>query len=299
MAESARDKETKGVVDAKVLRSLMSVDRTRYICRGCDAPATPCSFEAHNKVRAYFRIDEHQPCCAVDGENRLVAEGKTRRISDSSGRFPTAYPNRLRLKVTRRIVDPESEVASARSATGRGREGLRQADGRRPYTANSLREVARQFVDFPYDRHLELSIEDIAGKSYEQIFWRVRWDKVRSYSKRKVFYAPLRWSRPKQSDTSLELVLDAGDRDDDKKVTRPYRLLIQWSAWSARQRRLVEHEINAARLEVIGAGETRQRDRAWMFFMGLQDAQDSSVFHVYHHSLVCCLVAEMLYPPRM
>jgi len=72
---------------------------------------------------------------------------------------------------------------------------------------------------------------------------------------------------------------------------------MSWKDWSDAKRNYVSREVRAARVESMAANE-RDKEKGWLFFIGRQDESDSALFHVDDHRLVCCLVAEMIYPPR-
>lgn len=128
--ESACNKHTGEIVDAEQLWTIDPVDPIGYECRGCGAPATPCSYRPENKVRPYFSAkDGHNAGCDVEGEVELVKRARKQRISTRAG-FPGSFPNRLVLRDKREVVNSNgtptiaTQLAptSASSAHSRSRE---------------------------------------------------------------------------------------------------------------------------------------------------------------------------------
>ncbi|MDR3159425.1 MAG: hypothetical protein LBU11_10600 [Zoogloeaceae bacterium] len=46
----------------------------------------------------------------------------------------------------------------------------------------------------------------------------------------------------------------------------------------------------------MAAKKRGDKEKGWLFFVGRQDADTLALFHVNDHRLICCLVAEMVYP---
>lgn len=298
--DTARDKHTNEPVEAEDLWLLQHVDRGGYICAGCTAAATPCSFEPHNKVRPHFRIDEHEPGCDVKDAKALATRGRTARVSDDDGLFPGAYPDRLNLR-------DESGGGGASVEQGRERTTPRTPEAapaesgkrRRPWAAATIRPLCKQFVRFPYDRHVELHVPGLRGSTYASVFRRIQWNALARYPDMQLFYVPLRWNRPDSNDDRLELLVDAGERDTNGSLLRGCRVRAAWTSWSAAKRTYVRNEIEAARAEAKTARDAgHAKQKAWLFFIGRQDRDDASLFVVDDHRLICCLVVEMAYPPR-
>jgi hypothetical protein len=300
--ESARDKITGEIIDAEQLWIIRPVDKTRYICRGCDITVTPSSYEPHNKVRPYFsaRKTQHQPDCDVDGEAKLVEQAKKTRVSTPLEGFPGAFPDKLQLRETRPVADNGNATSSPQASTGKpaGSSGsVATGQKERRWTAQTIRPLCKTFINYPFDRHLPLTIPGLRGTTYEQIFWRLKQNEITRYRESRLFYVPISWSKPVQTDDELEIKLGAGEWQE-KKLTRPYRVRVQWKDWSAAKRNYTLKEIEVARQEAIDANKSGASEKGWLFFLGRQDDADDSLFLVDDHRLICCVVADITYPPK-
>lgn len=298
--DSAQDKYTGEIVDAEQLWLLDVVDKERYICRGCGIKVKPASYQSHNVVRPYFTKDvEHQIGCDIDGEKKLVAKGKKGRLSTTRDGFPVSYPSRLVLRDICPVVDVEmTNCPDTVSVSGRSRVGgvgVDQGRGRRR-DVNTIRLICRTFINYPYDRDLELAIPGIDATSYRSVFKKLKWDELVRYTNSKLFYAAIRWSKPVETDEYLEITVDAGERDASKRLLRGHHVRVEWATWSKAKRSYVRNEIDAARKEAIDAKNENPKIKGYLFFIGEQNVDDESIFHVADHRLICCLVDEITYP---
>ncbi len=297
--ESARDKCTGEIVDAEQLWIIDPVDPLGYECRGCGASVTPCSYRPENKVRPYFSAkDGHDAGCDVEGEIELVKRARKQRVSTREG-FPGSFPNRLVLRDTRPVAGSNGTPTDATS-TGRyraGSNGSAEAQRDRHWAAQTIRPICRTFVNYPYDRDIPLAVPGIAAHTYQRAFRPLKSDQILLYPESRLFYAPISWKAPIEVDDQLEIQLSYGEWTE-RKLTRPYRVRMDWKDWSAAKRTYVSREIETARLEYMAAKKRGDNEKGWLFFIGRQDEDDPALFHVDDHRLVCCVVAEMIYPPR-
>ncbi|MES2300134.1 MAG: hypothetical protein V4582_24080 [Pseudomonadota bacterium] len=295
--DSARDKPTGQIVDAEQLWIIDPVEPEGYECRGCGAAATPCSYRPENKVRPYFAAKSgHHTGCDVEGEEELVKRAKKQRVTARDG-FPGSAPNRLELVDARAVAGPGGAPGAAP-----GGGGGRLADGgenetrrHRAWAAQTIRPICRTFIKFPFDRDLPLAIPGIDAATYQRVFKVLKSNEIMQYPERRLFYAPISWKAPSGHDDHLEILLSYGEWVDGKLV-RPYRVKLDWSAWSAAKRRNVSNEIEVAQDEYMKAKKAGKIDKGYLFFIGKQDEGDPALFHVDDHRLICCLVAEMIYP---
>ncbi|WP_104657868.1 hypothetical protein [Ralstonia insidiosa] len=300
--DSAQDKITGEIVEAEQLWLIEHVDKDRYVCRGCGIKLTPAAYRPENVVRPYFtaRDGDHKPDCDVDGERKLVAKGKKQRLSTPKDGFPAPYPSRLVLRDQRAITGDANDGggdAPAGGATRQRENGNHDSPtANRRRVANTIRPICRTFIDFPYDRDLELNVPGIDATNYLSVFKKLKWDELARYPDTKIFYAAIRWSKPLDSDDYLEVSLDAGERDKDRRLVRGHRVRVEWATWSKAKRTYVRNEIEAARKEAIAAKDTGTKEKGYLFFIGEQDTDDVALFHVTDHRLICCLVAEITYP---
>lgn len=295
--ESARDKHTGEIVDATQLWIINPVNPLDYECRGCGVRATPCSYGPENKVRPYFSAkDGHNSGCDVEGEVELVKRARKQRVSTRDG-FPGSFPNRLVLRETRPVAGshevPTTATGDGQRRTGSYSSGEAQRD--RHWAAQTIRPICRTFLNFPYDRHIPLAIPGIAADTYLRVFRSLKSDQIVQYVEPHFFYAPISWKTPIADDDHMEIQLSYGEWKE-RKLIRPYRVKMDWKYWSSSKRNYVYREIETARSEYMTAHKRGDKEKGRLFFMGKQDENDPTLFHINDHRLVCCIVAEMIYP---
>lgn len=296
--ESARDKHTGEIVDAEQLWIINPVDPLGYECRGCGAQATPCSYRPENKVRPYFSAkDGHNAGCDVEGEVELVKRARKQRVTTREG-FPGSFPNRLVLRDTRPVVGPDGSPTAPAGGGGRrtGSNGSSETRRDRHWAAQTIRPICRTFINHPFDRDLPLAVPGVAADTYHGVFRSLKSDQVVQYPEPRLFYAPISWKAPIADDVQLEIQLSYGEWIE-RKLTRPYRVRLDWKDWSSAKRNYVSREIETAKSEYMAAKKRGDKEKGWLFFIGRQDESDPTLFHVDDHRLVCCVVAEMIYPP--
>ncbi|WP_176330965.1 hypothetical protein [Burkholderia vietnamiensis] len=299
--DSAQDKITGEIVEAEQLWLIPEVDKDRYVCRGCGIKLTPAAYRPENVVRPYFtaRDGDHKPGCDVDGEKKLVTKGKKKRLSTLKEGFPAPYPSKLVLRDVRAITgepgggDNDVTAGGGTRRTDDGNSGTSTSNRRR--VANTIRPICRTFINFPYDRDLELEVPDIDATKYLSVFKKLKWDELAQYPDARIFYAAIRWSKPLETDKFLEVTVDAGERDQEKRLARGHRVRVEWADWSKAKRTYVRNEIEAARKEAIAAKDKGTKEKGYLFFVGEQDTDDTRVFRVTDHRLICCLVDEITY----
>lgn len=297
--ESARDKRTGEIIDAEQLWIINPVDPLGYECRGCSAQVTPCSYRPENKVRPYFRATVgHEVDCDIEGEVELVKRARKQRVSTRDG-FPGSFPNRLMLRDTRPVTGANGTPIAATSTGGRRADSDSSGEARRSrhWTAQTIRPICRIFLNYPYDRDLPLAVPGIAADTYQRAFRSLKSDQIVQYPEPHLFYAPISWKAPVVNDNQLEIQLSYGEWNE-RKLTRPYRVRMDWCGWSTAKRNYVSREIEIARLEYMTAKKGGGKEKGWLFFVGKQDESDLTLFHVDDHRLVCSVVAEMIYPQR-
>ena len=300
--DSAQDKITGEIVEAEQLWLIPVVDKDRYVCRGCGIKLTPAAYRPENVVRPYFtaRDGDHKPGCDVDGEKKLVNKGKKKRLSTPKEGFPAPYPSKLILRDLRAITgepgggDNDATGGGGTRRTGDGNSGTSTSNRRR--VANTIRPICRTFINFPYDRDLELEVPGIDATKYLSVFKKLKWDELARYPDARIFYAAIRWSKPVETDEFLEVTVDAGERDQEKRLVRGHRVRVEWADWSKAKRTYVRNEIEAARKEAIAAKDKGTKEKGYLFFVGDQDTDDATLFRVTDHRLICCLVDEITYP---
>lgn len=297
---SAQDKITGKMCEAAHLYLRLPVDTSRYICPGCRVAVVPASYMPDNLVRPYFKTTKTHPHldgCDVDGEKKLVARARKGRVSSPISGFPGSYPCRLQLDDVREAVGERvplqsGQIAKSSEESQAGRGLVRQ----RRWTAKAIRPLACTFMNYPYDRDLPLAVEGIHGKTFRDVFGRVTNNRIILHERPKLFYAPISWWTPVERQDAFEVKLGYGEWVGEK-LEQPYRVRVMWADWSDSRKRHIRHEIEVARQEAIAAGKKNSRVKGWLFFKGLQAANDILSFVVSDYRLICCIADEMIWTP--
>ncbi|HGL6398533.1 TPA: hypothetical protein ACKFL2_002424 [Citrobacter koseri] len=303
--ESARDKHTREIVEAEDLWLLDSVDTEGYVCWGCGITMHPAAWEKDKKVRAYFkkkRHIQHHHECDADAESTVIRQGQKASVRNILESAPGLMPSGLKLIEKRPVVEPgfsgdESKSSSTRSASSQSGEGNSlERQSRRQ--VNAIRNICRAFIRFPHDRGMSLNVPGISGQIYMTAFKKLR-NEVQPYPEPKIFYAPLLWNKFTQDDENLIIPLSGEWGEDESgkpKPTRSYQIYIDWAGWSKAKRTVVRKELEAARTEAIEAKGKGLKDKAWVFFIGEQSADNPEIFYVRDYRLICAIVGHITYP---
>lgn len=301
----ARHQSTGRLVDAEDLWDWDEADMRDFVCPDCESTVFPRSYRPENIPRPHFMARPKCPdWCESNGLASLIERARTERIEDVDGQFPGYMPQRL-------LVDlPER----ARPAVGGGGEGVVTAmpDGqnagepkarrRRPPVTSSFREICRAYIHYPNNRDQPLAIEGIPGSSYDTVFWRLSLSKKERklirYRDGHLFYAPIGWPKPIESDDRLVVALDVKEwvasADGKKSVPgRSYQIEVHWADWTTRQRHALLREIETARREAMDAKKEGKRLVSYLFFFGEQQGDDAATVHVTRRRLVCALGDEL------
>ncbi|MEP8673194.1 hypothetical protein ABKV27_14105 [Enterobacter hormaechei] len=303
--ESARDKHTREIVEAEDLWLLDSVDTEGYVCWGCGITMHPAAWEKDKKVRAYFkkkRHIQHHPECDADAESTVIRQGQKASVRNILDSAPGLMPSGLKLIEKRPVVETsfsgdESKSSSTRSASSQSGEGNSpERQSRRQ--VNAIRNICRAFIRFPHDRGMSLNVPGISGQIYMTAFKKLR-NEVQPYPEPKIFYASLLWNKFTENDENLIIPLSGEwgkDEEGKPKPTRSYRIYIEWASWSKAKRTVVRKELEAARTEAIEAKGKGLKDKAWIFFIGEQNAENPEIFYVSDYRLICAIVGHITYP---
>lgn len=297
--DAARDRTTLEIVEADDLKLLDHVDTYGYECHGhdCGVEAFPRAYRPENLVRAHFQVrSAHGRDCDVAAEEAIIARGCKASVQQELETSPGLSPARLHLIDTRHIVSPQlpaSELGTQASGrhTSNGTKGQRPA-GRRP--ANSIRPICRAFLRFPFDRHLSLHVDGIDTTTYQTVFKLLRSKGIESFSRQRVFYSELAWKVAEETSEQLTIALNAGEWIDGKLM--PYSVVVDWTTWSKTARSRLKNELEAARKENMAAAKSNARTRSYLFFIGPQDAQMLSRFHVNDPRLICTVHDQLMFP---
>lgn len=297
--DTARDRNTLELIDAEELWNMRAVNANGYICRGCDQPVFPASFnKAKNGKRPHFRLgprEAHLSGCDVDGEASIIRRARLVPIGTREG-FPLPFPSRL-ISTDERIVEPHGIDFVPASGRPRTRSGESEVKSNGPvwhhgHTVKTIRAICRTYMKFPNDRpFLPLTIPGVEGDTYLRVFKSLWGKHTTLQEKARLFYAPIRRREvPEVDDECCMLTLSAGEWDDVNDTYKTlFRVRVNWAAWSKSRRASLLTEFDAARLEAKEQAKTNKAVQGWLFFVGSPDCTDPSVFHVEHHHLICSL----------
>ncbi|RMT93209.1 hypothetical protein ALP39_00973 [Pseudomonas marginalis pv. marginalis] len=297
--DAARDRTTLEIVEADDLKLLNQVDTYGYVCHGhdCGVQAFPRAYRPENLVRAHFQVKSaHGHDCDVAAEEAIIARGSKASVQQELETSPGLSPARLHLVDTRHIVNPQlppSELGTQTSGrkTSTGNTGQRPA-GRRP--ANSIRPICRAFLRFPFDRHLSLHVDGIDTTTYQTVFKVLRSKGIEAFTRQRIFYSELAWKAAEETPEQLTITLNSGEWVEGKLM--PYRVVVDWAAWSKTARSRLKNELEAARKENMAATKSKATTRSYLFFIGTQDAQTLSHFHVNDPRLICTVHDLLVFP---
>ncbi|AZP43914.1 hypothetical protein EJP81_19490 [Rahnella aquatilis] len=296
--ESARDKHTGEIVEAEDLWLLDDVDTSGYVCWGCGIEMYPSAWQKGSKKRPSFNKmpgKEHINCDA-DAESTVVKQGQKKSVRHLLDSAPGLMPAGLKLIEQRPVVDPgaaggENNSSSTRSVSPTSSEGNAPARQSRRQV-NAIRQICRAFIRFPYDRGMSLNIPGIDADTYMTVFKKLK-DPIQSYPDRRVFYSQLLWQKFEHDDNRLIIPLSgewAKDEFGKLKPSRSYKLHVEWASWSQAKRTALQNELEAAQEEAKDAGKRKLKDRAQVFFIGEQSADDHEIFYVTDYRLICAIM---------
>lgn len=141
-----------------------------------------------------------------------------------------------------------------------------------------------------------MSADWLDATKYVSVLKKPKWDELARYPDARVFYAAIRWSRPLETDEFLKITVNAGERDPEKRLAHGPLARVEWADWSKAKRTYVRNEIEATRKEAIAAKDKGTKEKGYLLFICEQDTDDTALFRVIDHRLICCLVDEITYP---
>lgn len=301
--ESSRDKLTGRIIEGEDLWELEIVNRDGYECVGCAVAVKPYSYSLDNIQRPHFRLPRgtsHENDCDVDSEKKIVEAGKKKSVKNKLETAPGLSPSSLILIDERPIIDPNRSSKNSKEQNDSISQKEKAKDSskekvRARRAANTIRPICRAFIQFPYDRTLSLNIPNLDGDSYLTIFKKL--NGIERFGVNKIFYGELSWKKEEFDEEYMMIFLSAGDWKESKLVN-PYRVRVDWSTWSNRKKTVLKNELEVARQEAIEAKSknSKTKERAYLFFIGEQDALETSIFNVSDYRLICVLNDEFRYP---
>ena len=297
--DAARDRATGEIVSGVELWLLDFVDKNGYECRGCGVPLNPVSFERGLKRRPYFKLFDgtsHENDCDVEVLNDLKKRARYKSVSRPDG-FPVSHPNRLvlldRQEIVRSAERIDDHAASGwKNSSRSSRDPL--AARRKPHNwiARTIRPLVRHYIQFPHDRHLPLHVPEVNGQTFRGVFKRLFYQPDVYFPDPRIFYGSLHFRQTIEGTDFVDVWLSQGEwarNQTPRELIHPYVVRIHTAGWSDRKRNYVLDEIHVAREEARAAVQSSNSEiRAWLFFLGRQDAENRFLFHVDDHRLICC-----------
>ena len=180
------------------------LNKDGFICSGCLAKAIPCSYKPDNLRRPHFKVDTHEGNCDILKYKQLVTIGKKKKIGTSSG-FPLAYPSKLYLQdIDKRVIDINekegSQIGIPKNITSYTNDGTKsEINDKHHRTSSTIRPIVQHFIDFPYDRNLQLQLPmlDHQLDTYNKVFKKINKYKITNeefianYKNLKLYYVQL------------------------------------------------------------------------------------------------------------
>ncbi|MNG82618.1 hypothetical protein D3C73_306120 [compost metagenome] len=303
--ESARDKRTREIVEAEDLWLLDSVDTEGYVCWGCGIEMYPSAWQKGHKKRPSFNRmpgKEHKPDCDADAESTVVKQGQKKSVRHVLDSAPGLMPSGLKLIEKRPIVESgiaggESKPSSTRSASPKSGEGnFPERQSRR--SVNAIRQICRAFIRFPYDRGMSLNMPGIDANTYMTVFRKLK-EPIQTYLDSRIFYSQLLWQKFEQDESRIIIPLSGEwtkDESGKPKPSRSYKLHVEWEDWSKAKRTMLLNELETVQEEAKEAANKRAKERAQVFFIGEQSADNQEIFYVTDYRLICAIMGHITYP---
>lgn len=303
--ESACDKRTLKIVEAEELWLLDSVDTRGYVCWGCGIGVYPSAWQKGSKKRSSFNQmpnTNHILGCDADAESTIIQQGKKKSVRHILDSAPRLMPSGLRLIEQRQVVNAdieggENKPSSMRSASSTSSKRSKpERQSRRP--VNSIRKICRAFICFPYDRGMSLNMPDINATTYMTVFKKLK-DPIQFYPNRHVFYSQLLWHKFEQNDDQIIIPLSGEWTKEEfgkRKPLRSYKLHVEWGNWSKAKRTMLYNELKIVQEEAKQAAKKKDKERAYVFFIGEQHTDNPEVFYVRDYRLLCAIMGHITYP---
>jgi hypothetical protein len=299
MPDLAKNILTGRIVDARELADTGDGLEDNWKCPGCDVPMTPvaCGAGPYKKV-PHFRAEEpHKIDCDFDGLRRIVVNG---RVKPVRGVIPITdgMPSILVLageRLQRPSIANEDDgvVGVCGGARRRGTEvmGARWHEA----TASNIRRIAEAYCGYPDERGRPLKVPGHFGSTYEDCFRRLKSTKGYSRFRRRVMFAPIRFSKPLETGGITEIELDSvvwpevsGENGNWKPLAR-YRLALPSGNWSGKSYKNFSKDLKEAQREQRDAHNEGGDWKVFAFFLGDQSEDDLTLFKVIDHRLICFL----------
>lgn len=141
---------------------------------------------------------------------------------------------------------------------------------------------------------MSLNVPGINGRTYSEVFKKLQ-SKIQPYPEPKIFYAELLWNKLIEDDEKLIIPLSgewAKDEFGKRKSSRSYQIHIK-CGWVVKSQAYSGAELEVARTEAKEAKAKRLKDKARVFFIGEQSADNPEMFYVTDYRLICAIVGHI------
>lgn len=304
--DSARDKKTKQIVYIDQLQHSDKIDTKNYMCWGCGIDVYPSSWRKENKKRPSFNRmpgTEHKPGCDADAENKYIAQGQKKSIRNILDAVPELMPNGLKLIDERPIVSSEIRAQGIRSSSTRStsstindKDDEQKKSSRRQ--VNTIRQICRAFISYPYDRNMSLDISGINADTYMTVFKKLK-TPIQYYQENHVFYSQLLWNKINFDQKQIIIPLSGEWKKNENGVRKPsrfYKLYVEWDKWSKAKKTIFRKELENAQKDSQEALNAGNKERAQVFFIGKQDIKNPEIFYASDFRLICVIMGYITYP---
>lgn len=293
--DSAKDRYSGQIVSGEELWLITPVDKEGYLCRGCNVPVNPVSFEKGLKIRPHFREYSkypHKDWCKIEGEKELVRLGRKQRVTQEQG-FPGSFPYKLEVVSKKITANDNQEASEYKNKIIKNTHDLKQtstSQSTSKWIARTIRPICKTYHNFPHDRDLPLFISGLDGSTYGDVIRRLSSQKIVEYKRNHLFYAPISWKKVKKDEFGIIVELSYGYWVD-KKLLNPYKIKVNTNGWGQSKINYVLEELEVARHEAMQSKRKNKttKMKSWLFFIGEQSLTSLNTFIINDHRFICCL----------
>ena len=308
--DSARRLTDNEIISAEQLWEMDNPRAVAFVCPDCPVKLEPraCDKGQDWKVRPYFKRPtgaQHADGCNMEARDKLVAEAVKKPVLT---RNPPPLPVYTRLDLAQENVrvhapaQPRTEEFICGRGEYSGHEPTGPSTDRHDRTARTIRPICRQFVDFPQDRGIRLSLPGVAANTYADVFVPIRQVTRTGNFGRRLFYGEMRFrERVVEADGAVTIAFNTEKWHGPN--TQFARVRIDTNRWGRLSVDELIRELHSLQEEARDKwkltkqnGEERKRrkgEKGYVFFLGERDAEDPCLFHASDRRLVCGFLAEI------
>jgi hypothetical protein len=199
-----------------------------------------------NKRVPHFKMlknVEHEEFCPIK-KSVLFVKAKNQSICDEDG-FPFSYPSKLSLENATTGTNILRNQKNVLQIKGHYSQGVSKKQHN--HTVKTIRPLAIQFLEFPFDRHLKLSVPFVEGNYYNEIFQYLSSKKL-IHPSPKIFFGSLNFKKTNVFENYFEIILSQG-KWTNSKPEEYIRIIVNTQNWSQLEKQATLDEIDVARSE--------------------------------------------------